>query len=93
MPVVQLSTAPNRADYERVARLVDLDRERPGGLILHAACELPDGGVQIVDVWDSTGSLAVFASRILPAFAEAGLAEHGSAGPQPTTSDVFHLVR
>jgi len=50
MPIVSISTAPNRALYEQVIEKVDLAGQRPDGLVLHAASELPEGEVQIVDV-------------------------------------------
>ena len=73
MTVVMVSTAPDRDVYDRVSKFVNISGDRPAGLILHAAAELPTGEVQIFDVWDSEESISAFAEqRMMPAFTEAG---------------------
>ena len=47
MTVVMMSTAPDRDEYDRVSKFVNISGDRPAGLILHAAAELPTGEVQI----------------------------------------------
>jgi hypothetical protein len=92
MAIVQLSTAPSRADYERVAQIVDIAGDRPAGLMLHAASELSNGEVQIVDVWDTAESIAEFSrNRILPAFAQVGMVDRANQNG-PTRSDTINLV-
>ena len=93
MPVVQVSQAANRAQYEQIAKIVDVMGNRPPGLLLHAASELPDGGVQIVDVFDSAEALEAFGQqRIFPAFAEAGILADMKARPQPTGYEPFEFL-
>lgn len=94
MTVVQIAQAPNRAEYERVAKIVDLAGTRPAGLILHAATELPSGEIQIIDVFETAEHLAAFGQqRIFPAFAEAGILERMKASPMPAAHEAFDLVR
>src|SRR5580700_11265371 len=84
MAVVQMSIAPSRGDYEQVAEFVDLAGNRPQGLIMHAACDLSNGEVQLLSVWDSEESLAHFSqARVLPAFEQAGVLDKVMARPRP----------
>ena len=50
MPILQVSQAATRAQYEKVAQVVNLDDQTPTGLICHAVAETPSGEVVIVDV-------------------------------------------
>lgn len=42
-----------REMIEAVTKEMDVAHDPPAGLIVHTACELPGGGVRIVDVWES----------------------------------------
>jgi hypothetical protein len=53
MPIVMISHAPSRELHGRVAADAHTDRDRPSGLVVHTASEMPDGSVRIVDVWES----------------------------------------
>jgi hypothetical protein len=93
MPIVSLSTAPSRTLYEQVTKEVDLAGNRPAGLVLHAASELPGGEVQIVDVWESAAACEAFTtSRLFPAFAAVGVLEMVQAGPGPALSEAFDYI-
>jgi heme-degrading monooxygenase HmoA len=93
MPVLQVSQAATRAQYEKVAQVVNLDDQTPKGLICHAAAETPSGEVVIVDVWESAEASAEFArDRVFPAFAATGNDELMAQGP-PQAHETFHLVR
>lgn len=93
MPVVQVSSAANRDEYEAVAKFVDLAGDRPAGLILHAACELPGGEIQIIDVWESAEALQSFGQqRIFPAFAQAGILDKMRAVAPPMPLEPFDFV-
>jgi hypothetical protein len=93
MTIIQVTTAPSREQYEQVVKAVDLS-DRPAGLILHAAAELPTGEVQIVDVYDSMEAAASFRdNRLFPAFKEVGVLEMVQASPQPPPLEIFDLVR
>lgn len=93
MPVVQVSHAPSRAEYEKVSEHLALGDERPEGLIVHAASETAAGEVEIVDVWESAEALQRFAQeRLFPAFEAAGVAEQAMQGERPTAYEPFDYV-
>jgi heme-degrading monooxygenase HmoA len=92
MPVVQVASAPSRAEYEAVTHLVALEDDRPSGLLVHAASERSDGTVEIVDVWESQEQMNAFAeTRLHPAFHQAGITAHLD-GPPPVAYAPFHFV-
>ena len=92
MPVLQVSQAATRAQYEKVAQVVNLDDQPPAGLICHAVAETPSGEVVIVDVWESAEASAEFArDRVFPAFAATGNDELMAQGPPPAY-ETFHLI-
>lgn len=94
MAVVQVSSAPSREHYESVAKRLELGADKPAGLIVHAASELPSGEVQIVSVWESRETLEAFVQhRLFPAFADAGVMELVRGSEPPTAYDAIDLVR
>lgn len=93
MPVVQVSSARSRSEYDAVARVVDVAGNRPAGLILHAASELPGGEIQIIDVYESAEALQNFGEqRIFPAFAAAGILDAMRDATPPTPLEPFELI-
>ncbi|MEY9968288.1 hypothetical protein ABIA33_006372 [Streptacidiphilus sp. MAP12-16] len=56
-----------------------------GGLLFHTAT-ITEAGLRIVDLWNSSGALDAFMSRMLPALKEAGFPE---VGP-PKTTEVYY---
>jgi hypothetical protein len=93
MTVMMVSTAPDRDVYDRVSKFVNIAGDRPAGLILHAAAELPTGEVQIFDVWDSEESISAFAEqRIMPAFAEARVLDIVQSRPRPVHHITFEFI-
>jgi hypothetical protein len=94
MAVIQVSSAPSREQYESVSKRLDLESDKPAGLILHGASELPSGEIQIVDVWESRDALQAFAQqRLFPAFADAEMMGTVQDNEPPTPYDVIELVR
>ena len=94
MPVTQVSMAPSRELYDSVVKHLDLETNRPAGLILHAASELPSGEVRIIDVYDSAADLQAFAeTQLFPAFAAAGVMEMVMSNERPVPYEAFDLVR
>jgi hypothetical protein len=93
MPLLMVSSAESRAQYDKVAGLVgDLAADRPEGLLAHVAAERPDGTVRIVDVWRSQEDVDAFGrDRIRPAFVDAGLPGLAER-PQPEVHEVFEVV-
>jgi hypothetical protein len=93
MTVVMVSTAADRDVYDRISRFVNISEDRPAGLILHAAAELPSGEVQIFDVWDSEESISAFAEqRMIPAFSEFGLLDSVQSRPHPVHHVAFEFL-
>lgn len=89
MAVAMVSYADSRSEYESVSVL----DPRPDGLLAHAASELPDGRVQILDIWESKEAGEAFAFGVLfPAFEKAGQLEHITAGEQPVAYETFDLI-
>jgi hypothetical protein len=94
MPIVQVSRADNRRQYESVAGQLDMAGNRPPGLILHAASETLAGDVEIVDVWESAEAAKAFEQeRLLPIFEAVGLKDDLSSREQPVAYEPFDLVR
>jgi hypothetical protein len=86
-----VSYADSKAEYDSVPAVLD---PKPHGLLLHAASELPDGRVQIVDVWENQTSADTFAEKVLfPAFRQAGLLEQMLAAPQPVAYETFDFTQ
>ncbi|WP_060929978.1 hypothetical protein [Granulicoccus phenolivorans] len=91
MAVVLVSYVPSRTVYDSVP--VSLD-PRPAGLIVHAAGEMPDGRIQIVDVWESSEDARSFEAGPLQAgFAEVGMAHLITDADRPQFIETFDLVR
>jgi hypothetical protein len=84
-----------RAMIEQVSAKMDVLGNPPAGLLIHIATE-EEGGVHIVDVWNSQADYDAFeASRLLPAITSVA-ADHGmempADGPRPTFTEAFDLV-
>ena len=93
MAITQVSTAPNRELYDSVVKHLGLDGDRPTGLLVHAASELPSGEVQIIDVYESREALEAFTqSRLFPAFAAAGVQDIAMRGERPVSYEAFDLI-
>ena len=91
MPVAMVSYADSKAEYDSVS---DVMTPKPQGLLVHAASELPDGRVQIIDVWEDQGSARSFEQDVLfPAFQQAGMLEQSMAGPQPVAYETFDFAQ
>lgn len=91
MTVLQVSEAPSRAAYDAV--LDALGGARPEGRLLHAAAELPDGRVQIVDVFESQAAVDAFGEVIMDAFARSGQMDMALAAGRPVPYETFVLDR
>jgi len=66
------------ADIDRLNAVIDPDGDPPAGLLFHASGPI-DGGIGVIDFWESREAYDRFAQeRIGPAMATAGI-----AGQQP----------
>jgi hypothetical protein len=74
MAVAMMVDNPNGSQevYERVREQLGL--ERPAGGIFHVAGPSPNGGWRVIELWESEEDAKRFASRLRPAFEEAGAA-------------------
>ncbi|MEO7421045.1 MAG: hypothetical protein ABIU87_01460 [Ornithinibacter sp.] len=90
MPIVAISGAPSREEYDAVSGNIDLDH-RPTGWLVHAAALLPDDSVQIVDIFDSQESMeAVGAQLVLPSFDQAGVDVRDRRPPAAQETFAYH---
>ena len=84
-----------RAMIEQVSAQMGVRDNPPAGLLIHIATE-EEGGVHIVDVWESKADYDAFeASQLNPAIASVAAAngmEIPADGPTPTFTEVFDLV-
>ena len=94
MALVVIAHPPSRELYEKVVAQVGMADDPPAGLIVHTACEV-DGGVRVVDVWESREAAEAFdRDRLMPAFAASGITpEMLARRPQPERSDTFGVRR
>jgi hypothetical protein len=93
MPVVQISYAPSRALYEKVAERLNLGTDRPGGLVLHAASEMEDGRVEIVDVYESAEAVEAFTNeKLFPVFEAAGVMPMVMEQGRPVLREPFDYI-
>lgn len=90
MPIIAISGAASREEYEAVSSNIDLDH-RPVGWLVHAVTELPDGSVQIVDIFDSQESMdTVGAQLVLPSFEQAGVDARERRPPAAHETFAYH---
>lgn len=83
MTHVVIGGAASREHYERVVSALDIENNRPQGLILHAASETGDG-VQVLNVWESREAADDFErTRLLPAFESSGVMNEVPNPPPP----------
>ena len=94
MAIIQVSSAPSRAVYDAVQAVVRMAADRPAGPVVHGAAEVEDGTVLIIDVWESSETMAAFErDRLLPVFQQMpGGAEMAMAN-KPVPHAAFELVR
>ena len=90
MAIAQVSTAPSRELYDAVVKQLDLEGQRPSGLLVHAASEMPSGEIQIIDVYESREAFT--RSRLFPAFAAAGVEDIAMRAEPPVAHEAFDLV-
>lgn len=82
----------NRSQFDEVNKYLD-PRDVSDGLILHAATEMADGRIQVVDVYADEQSLQrAGRERIFPAFKKAGVFDMLMAAPAPEVAEVFELT-
>jgi hypothetical protein len=86
----------NTEIYDAVSERVKVEDDPPAGMIVHTAIDLGEGGIRIVDVWESQQDFEAFRDqRLLPAI-QAVLSEKGiepQGPPNYEFSEIHHLVK
>jgi hypothetical protein len=91
MPIVQVSHAPSREQYEQVMRELDLAQSRPAGLLVHAASDVDDGTVEIVDMYRDRDDLIRFErEQLFPLFERLGITP--PPGGPPVAREPFSFI-
>jgi hypothetical protein len=84
-----------RAMIEQVSAKMGVHSNPPAGLLIHIATE-EEGGVHIVDVWNTQADYEAFeASQLNPAIASVAAAngmEIPADGPKPTFTEAFDVL-
>src|SRR5262245_47581390 len=58
--------------YDATRDIVGWESESPDGAVFHT-CWFTDGGIDVIDVWDSAEQFEAFTQRPMPASQEAGI--------------------
>jgi hypothetical protein len=94
MAVVIISKPPAGVPMEgvrAVAKEMDIHNDPPAGLIVHTAIER-DGGVEIIDVWDSEEAFRTFESqRLIPAIEKVMAGMGAPTDGPPAEHNVFEV--
>jgi hypothetical protein len=78
--------------YDKVE--AELGDEAPAGLIIHVAGEGPEGGLRVIDVWESKEAYQRFRDeRLLPAIERVTGSRPDSPERSTEELNVHHLVR
>ncbi len=70
MPILAIFTGKNikKSDYENLRKEVDWERQKPKGMLIHAAGSDDVGNIHVADVWETREALDdFFNKRLLPA--------------------------
>jgi hypothetical protein len=92
MPVISIirPAAEDQHLYDAIRRKIDLDRNHPDGLIVHAAGKI-DGAWQIVNIWESADYAEQWERQtLLPAVTE--VAADAAGRREVRTFPLHHLI-
>jgi len=68
--------------YDEVCRIVDWEGDPPDGGVFHVAW-FTDGGLNVLDVWDSAEQFEAFTARLVPGTQQAGITSEPQVEVQP----------
>lgn len=92
MTIVQVVTGIDRSQFDEVSKYLNPKETTPGH-ILHAAMEMADGSVQMVDAFEDDASMQrAGVERIFPAFEKAGLLGKLISDRPPEAATAFEFV-
>jgi hypothetical protein len=81
-------------NYDSIKERLNVEGDRPDGLIIHTAGFTSEGVFRIFDVWESSAQHTEFRNnRLMPIVED--MMQGGSGGPMPseTTYDLHDVVR
>ena len=89
MPVGEITNLQAGADqYDQISAKVNPEADPPEGMIVHTAGLRQDGGMRIVDVWESEDAYTSFReNRLMPAVKEA----LGEIPAEPPDVEIYEL--
>ena len=76
MAIMAVFDAPEitKAQYDALRPVVNWEQQHPDGVILHSCAFDAQGGLHVVDLWESEAKLSqFFQDRLGPGFAQVGV--------------------
>jgi hypothetical protein len=98
MPIAYIQEFPATEDtstttYDAVKAKLNVEADRPDGMIIHTAGFTQEGVFQIFDVWDTEEHHTRFMNdRLRPIIEEITSANGGSAQPHESTYELHDVV-
>jgi quinol monooxygenase YgiN len=89
MPVAVITNLESGPDqYDQINAILTPEENPPEGMVVHTAGQRQDGGMRIVDVWDSEQAYNSFRDeRLMPAVKEV----LGSIPDEPPDIEIYEL--
>ena len=94
MAVTMISQFQATTDqYDEVERRLDLDNNKPDGLLIHTAADIGDGMLRVVDVWESAEQFNAFnEGTLMPIVVEVMGEPPAETEPAPPEITELHNV-
>jgi hypothetical protein len=98
MPIAYIQEFPANGDtsttnYDAVKEKLDVEGNRPDGLIIHTAGFTKEGVFRIFDVWNTEEQHVSFMSeRLMPILEELRSADDGAVLPEETSYKLHDVV-
>lgn len=85
-----IETKITTAEYEQMRDILGIGDTPPPGAVFHLAAVGEDGGVRIVEVWDTRAQAEAWGEKVMAARTDAGF---GSGPPTIEYLDVHSVVQ
>jgi hypothetical protein len=98
MPIAYIQEFPSNGDtsttnYDAVKAKLNVEGDRPAGMIIHTAGFTAEGVFRIFDVWDTEEQHARFMSeRLMPIVEEVMSADSSATRPRETSYQLHDVV-
>ena len=80
-----------KEQYDQLAGTVAPGGKAPAGCLFHIAAQLPGGGLQVIDVWESREALDRFnEQQIMPTAQRLGMAQPAQ---EPQVTEVHNFIK